>query len=385
LSFRFFLGPGLADIIVIGGGIAGCATAYYLAADGVDVTLLEQYELNTLASGVNAGSLHAQIQTHPFVELGESWAREYSPTVPFYVESIALWQEAGTVLGADLEVTQGGGLLVAANDSEMRLIEAKMNLERAAGLETALLDSNDLRNMAPYISENMVGAAFYPVEGKANPLVAAPAFAAAAESLGAKILQGYEVVEIQCHKTGYQVETSKGGFQAPRLVNAAGISAGRVAAMVGAEIEVQSFPIQLTVTEPMAPLIRHLVYSAGQMLTLKQTKSGTVLIGGGWPAMLDKHGRTRVLRESLFGNLGVAVEVVPDLASSNIVRTWVGQVNGNESWRPVIGEVPGLPGFFINYVPWMGFTGGPAAGRIIASQAQGREPPVGFDVSCFRP
>jgi len=231
----------------------------------------------------------------------------------------------------------------------------------------------------------MIGAAFYPSEGKANPLVAAPAFAAAAESLGARIFQACEVLAIGRGESGYRVETSKGVFEAPRLVNAAGVAASRVAAMVGVDIEVQSFPIQLSVTEPIAPLIGHLVYSAGEMLTLKQSKSGTVLIGGGWPAKLDKNHRAQVSRESLFGNLGVAFEVVPDLASANIVRTWVGQVNGNKSWRPMIGEMPGMPGFFVNYIPWMGFTGGPAGGRIIASLAQGREPSVGFDVSQFEP
>ena len=260
-----------------------------------------------------------------------------------------------------------------------------MRVERAAGLEMELLGSNDLRRMAPCMSEHLVGAAYCPIEGKANPLVAGPAFAAAAESLGAKILQGCEVLDIRLGKAGYQIETSKGQFQTSRLVNAAGTAAGRIAAMVGAEIEVQSFPLQLSVTEPIAPLIGHLVYSAGEMLTLKQTKSGMVLIGGGWPAMLDKHNRTQVTRKSLFGNLRVALEVVPDLASVSIVRTWVGQVNGNKSWRPLIGEMPGLPGFFINYVPWMGFTGGPAGGRIIASLVQSREPPVGFDVSFFEP
>ena len=194
----------MADVIVIGGGIAGCTTAFYLAADGVDVTLLEQYELNTLASGVNAGSLHAQIQTEPFIKMGETWARQYSPVLRFYAESIALWQQAGSVLGVDLEVAQGGGLLIAANDNEMRLIEAKTKLERAAGLETELLTAKDLRNKAPYISERMLGAAFCPIEGKANPLLAAPAFAAAAETLGAKILQGCEVVAIDRDEAGYQ-------------------------------------------------------------------------------------------------------------------------------------------------------------------------------------
>ena len=67
----------MSDVIVIGGGLTGCATAYYLAADGVSVTLVERSDLNTLASGSNAGSLHAQIPHDPFVNKGEGWARDF--------------------------------------------------------------------------------------------------------------------------------------------------------------------------------------------------------------------------------------------------------------------------------------------------------------------
>lgn len=375
----------MSDVIVIGGGIAGCTTAYYLAADGVDVTLLEQYELNALASGSNAGSLHAQIQPEPFVKLGESWARDYSQAIPFYAESISLWCKAGPMLGTDLEVTVTGGLAVASSEAEMRVIEAKAGIERAAGLEMELLGASDLRDTAPYVADRMVGAAFCPIEGKADPLIAVPAFAAAAESLGARILQGREVSAIRRDNGGFQVETAEGEFEAPRLVNAAGVQAGRITAMVGAAIDIQAFPIQLSVTEPVAPLIRHLVYSASEMLTLKQTRCGTVLIGGGWPAGLDEQGRARVGRKSLLANIAVAVDVVPDLESMSIVRTWAAEVNGTRSWRPLIGELAGVPGFFMNYVPWMGFSGGPAGGRIIASLVQGREPPVEFDLSGFVP
>lgn len=375
----------MADVIVIGGGIAGCATAFYLAADGVDVIVVEQYELSTLASAANAGSLHVQIQFEPFATLGETWAREYAPTLRLYAESIELWKKAESVLGTDLEVSQNGGLLVAKTESEMRLVEAKTKLERAYGVETELLSASELQAKAPYISEHMIGGAFCPLEGKANPLNAAAAFAAGAESHGAKIMQDCEVNGVQRDDAGFRIETSKGTIKASRVVNAAGVEAGRVAAMVGAEIEVQSFPIQMSVTEPLQPLIGHLVYSASQMLTLKQTRSGTVIIGGGWPATLDRHRRTQVSGKSLLGNLRVALEVVPELASASIVRTWAAQVNGNKSWRPIIGEVGRAPGFFVNYVPWMGFTGGPAAGRIIASLVQGHEPPVGFDVSQFAP
>jgi glycine/D-amino acid oxidase-like deaminating enzyme len=375
----------VADVIVIGGGIAGCTTAYYLAADGVDVTLIEQHELNTRASGSNAGSLHAQLQPEAFAQLGESWARRFAPALPFYAESIALWQLAESSLGVDLEVAQLGGLTVAANDDEMRMLAAKVTIERKAGLEMQLLTATDLGARAPYISKRMIGGALCPIEGKANPLTAAPAFATAATACGAQILEGHRVTAIRRVGTDYEVGTNKGTFRAPRLVDAAGSDAGRVAAMIGANVATQSYPIQLSVTEPLAPLIEHLVYAASEMLTLKQSQSGTGLIGGGWPATSDKQGRARVSRESLHGNLSLAREIVPALESASIVRTWAAHVNANESWLPLIGESPGATAFFINYVPWMGFSGAPAASRIIASLVQGQDAPVTFDITPFQP
>jgi len=375
----------LTDVIVIGGGIAGCTTAYYLANDGVDVTLLEQYELNTLASGSNAGSLHAQIQPEPFIEYGNSWTRRYVQALPFYKESIKLWCTAESELDKDLEVAQDGGLLIAFSDQDMRQIEAKMKFERATGLEVELLSANELRDMAPYVSTHAVGAEFCPVEGKASPLAAAPAFAAAAIKLGAIVRERSEVTGIRRSATGFAVTSASGEFQSDRVVNAAGSQAGRIAALLAAAIDTKSFPIQLCVTEPLEPLIGHLVYSASAMLTLKQTGRGTVVIGGGWPARRDPGGRAVVCERSIRDNLNAAVNVVPALASVNIVRTWAAFVNGNRSWLPLIGEMPGINGFFINYVPWMGFSGALAAARITASQVQGKMPPVDFDVSCFAP
>ena len=375
----------MSDVIVIGGGIAGCTTAYYLATDGVEVTLLEQYELNTLASGSNAGSLHVQIQPEAFAELGESWARRYAGALPFYAESISLWQHAETATGVDLEVAQVGGLTVAASDAEMRTLEAKVAIERAAGLEMHLLAAAELRELAPYVSARTRGGAFCPIEGKANPLTAAPAFAAAAAARGATIVPGERVTAIRRAGGDYEVGTSTGTFRAPRLVNAAGADTGRIAALLGVRIATQSSPIQLCVTEPLPPLIGHLVYAAGQMLTLKQTRAGTVLIGGGWPAEADQQGRARVSRASLYGNLSLACDVVPSLDSASVVRTWAAYVNGNESWLPLIGEIPGARDFFVNYVPWMGFSGAPAASRIVASLVQGRDVPFEFDVSLFEP
>jgi glycine/D-amino acid oxidase-like deaminating enzyme len=375
----------LPDVIIIGGGIAGCATAWYLAADGVDVLLLEQDHLNASASGANAGSLHAQIQHEPFVELGEAWAKSFAPALPFFAASIALWKSAGAEIGADLGVVQCGGILVAKSEDEMRLIEAKSRIETAAGLEMELLNRADLQARAPYVARDMIGGVYCPVEGKADPLTAAPAFAAAAESRGAVIRRGCRVELLRRCDAGYEVVTSEATFTAPRVVNAAGVETGRVAAMVGVSLPIQAFPIQLSVTEPAVALVDHLVYAARDMLTLKQTSIGTILIGGGWPAAIDDLGRPQVSPESLSRNLAVALDVVPALANINIVRTWAAIVNGTTEWRPILGEVPGAPGFYINYVPWMGFTGGPGGARVVASLVQGKPPPLDIDVSYFSP
>src|SRR6185369_15845523 len=113
------------DVLIIGGGLAGAATAYFLAREGVEVTLLERGDLNTQASGSNAGSIHAQIPHEPFRLNGEGWARTFAPTIPLMVESIRLWSALGEELGADLEVSLPGGLLVAETETQMREIERK--------------------------------------------------------------------------------------------------------------------------------------------------------------------------------------------------------------------------------------------------------------------
>ena len=341
--------------------------------------------LGSRASGTNAGSLHAQIQPEPFLEHGDAWARRFLPALELYKGAMSIWQDIGATLGKDLEVVLSGGIVVAATDDDMRSLEAKVALERSVGLETELLSAAAVRDRAPYLGPAQVGGAFCPIEGKASPLIATRAFAAAACDFGATILEHHRVTALRRNRAGYEVDAGGGTLRASRIVNAAGNDAARIAALVGGRIDSQSFPIQLGVTQSLAPLIGHLVYSAGSRLTLKQTHKGTVLIGGGWPARLDKEKRPRVDRESLIGNLEVAVDVVPALAGVSIVRTWAAEVNGNDSWLPVIGEVSGIPGFFMNYVPWMGFSGAPMAGRIVASLVQGRGAGVEFPIDAFAP
>jgi glycine/D-amino acid oxidase-like deaminating enzyme len=169
------------------------------------------------------------------------------------------------------------------------------------------------------------------------------------------------------------------------VINCAGAKAGSVAAMVGLDLAIQGFPIQVNVTEPTAPLVAHLVYFAGGRLTLKQTARGAFLIGGGWPAVIDPDsGSLQVDPVSVRDNLQVALATVPRLAGVDLIRTWPAVVNGTADWRPILGEAPMARGFFMCMFPWMGFTAGPICARIVADLARGRQPEIdvrGFGLS----
>jgi glycine/D-amino acid oxidase-like deaminating enzyme len=364
----------MSDVVVIGGGITGLLTAWYLARDGVGVTLVEARDLGTQASGANAGSIHLQIQYPEFVAYGEGWARAYAPTLRLLKRSLEMWQALPGEVGEDLDVKLAGGLLVATTDAQMQRIAAKARIEAAEGVETVMLGRADLLRMAPYLSDRAIGGGFCAMEGKANPLRATPAIAAAAEAAGVTIRTRTRVTGIEPVAGGYAVHTDAGVLRAGRVVNAAGAAAAEVAAMLGVTISLDGFPLQVTVTEPVAPLIPHLVYSAAGKLSLKQAANGGCIIGGGWPARVRDTGGLATDPRSLSGNMAMAAEVVPVMSRARALRSWTAWVNGTPDWRPIIGEAPGRPGFFLALFPWVGFSAAPMTAAITADLVLGRAP-----------
>jgi sarcosine oxidase, subunit beta len=372
-----------AEVVVIGGGVTGAAAAYYLARAGVEVTLVERHDLNTQASGRNAGGLHGQIQFEPFVELGEDWAHSFGPSLALLRESIGLWQALERELGADLEVNVCGGLMVAETDEQLRVLERKAAVDRAHGGSVELLERDELRRVAPYVSARMAGGLLCALEGKANPLLAAPALARAARGNGASLLPHTEVREIESTPSGFRVATSAGTIECGRVLDCAGVEVGNVAALAGEPFPVEAHPIQLYATEAVPPLVRHLLYFAGGPLTLKQAKYGSLLIGGGWPARVGVGGRLAVDVDSLGSNLRLAIEVVPQVEDADVLRGWPGICPGLPDQRPVLGELAGVPGFVVAMFPFLGFSAGPVMGRIAAALVRGQDP--GHDLSPFTP
>ena len=230
--------PATTDVAVIGGGLAGCALAYYVARSGVDVVVLERGELNREASGTNSGSFHFQIAIHQLTgsDLGPDRDRLLAD-VRLHAAAAAVWSELEAELGADLGVHVTGGLMVAETAEELAVLVAKQQIEKDAGLETEVLTGAALRDFAPFLAEDLTGGTYCGREGHANPLLAAPAFAARAIEAGARFRTHAAVTSIaDIDGPGalrFKLVTAAGPIEACRVVNAAGAWAGDVAAMTG--------------------------------------------------------------------------------------------------------------------------------------------------------
>ncbi|HTI78856.1 MAG TPA: FAD-dependent oxidoreductase [Acetobacteraceae bacterium] len=359
-----------AEVLVIGGGLAGLCSALYLARDGIDVLLVERDEAGMAASTANAGSLHVQLLSYDFNDDTPEDGGQAARTLPLAPRSIALWKEIAAEVGEDLGIRTEGGLMLAEDAAGVDWLRRKSAMERRWGIESHVLGANELRTLAPALSEHVVGADFVPAEGYGDPLRGTMAVLQLAKRSGARVLRGAEVQAIERNGAAWHVRTTQGTVVAGRVVNAAGPWAAHIGRMVGLELPVTGTVQQVIVTEPAPPMTKHLIALANRHLSLKQQASGGFLIGGGWFGGFDPAlGRTHNLRRNIEGNLWVCARALPVLKSLSFVRAWTG-INSAIDRAPIIGEVPALPGFF-NAVSANGYTLGPIIGRLTADAVRG--------------
>ena len=357
--------PREAAIVVIGAGIAGLSTALNLALAGEDVIVLDRSWPNASASGGNAGSLHGQLLSFDFDKQSKAGGSQALRTLVLQRDSIALWQELQHGSPLDFEIKITGGLMVAETPQDLVFLKAKAALEREQGVPCDVIGRNELRAMEPALDERFLGAAYCPIEGKINPLVATQAVLTKARQAGARIFSRCEVHHIEQNASGFTIHTNDGQIKAGRIVNAAGAFAARIGSMLSTNIPVFGAPLQMIVTESAQPMVHSLVAHAARHLTLKQAGNGNFIIGGGWTAGLDgAQDHPRPLRASLEGNLWIAQHVVPDLKKLHVLRSW-GAMNINIDGAPIIGEHPSIKGFYTAATS-NGYTLGPIMGRITA-------------------
>jgi sarcosine oxidase, subunit beta len=370
--------PGMTryDVVVLGGGLVGCAAAYYLARAGARVLVAEQGDINREASGRNAGSLHFQLE-YRLVRYGEQQAAQFAQIIPLSLVAIRDWSGLQAELGVDLEVEMHGGLIVAESPADVTMLEQRQVLQEKMGLGSKLLSGAEVRRIAPYLADSVIAAGYFEHEGHANPRLIAPAFASRAAALGA---------EIRCHTRVTAVERDGSQWQVTLIdrdghvvevgsravLNAAGSRAGEVAAMAHLHLPIYSVPLTMNVIERAPPLIPHLVQHASKRLTLKQVAAGNFLVGGGWPSRLARgeaampaRRRAEPVMENVVQNLSLATRLVPALGRLHLLRSWTGITGVTADQMPLLGEVPEAPGFYVA-AGGAAFTHGPTYARLVS-------------------
>jgi glycine/D-amino acid oxidase-like deaminating enzyme len=378
------------DVVVLGGGLVGCAAAYYLARRGASVLLLEQGDLNREASGRNAGSLHFQLE-YRLIRYGDELASQFAQIIPLSLVALEDWRGLESELQADLEVELGGGLIVAESPADVALLEKRQALQEKWGLGSRLLSASEVRQLAPYLADSVIAAGYFPHEGHANPRLVTPAFARCAEALGAEIQVQARVTGLMRDGADWLVTLVDRDGRAREVIagavlNAAGAWAGEIGALAHLHLPIFAVPLSMNVIERTAPLIPHLVQHASKRLTLKQVSAGNVLIGGGWPSRFWRDGsamsmqrRAEPVVENVVENVALAARLVPAIGSLHLLRSWTGITGITTDQMPLLGEVPEAPGFFVA-AGGAAFTHGPTYARLISELILDRRASTAIDL-----
>jgi sarcosine oxidase subunit beta len=347
------------DVIVLGGGLMGTAAAYFLARRGLRTTLIERHRVGTGATVASFGNIRRT-------------ARHLSQ-LPLAHRSLALWRQAETLLGRDVEFRATGHVRFVFDDDSLDDMRAYIVGARPWGLDLDELGANEIRARFPGLAPGAVAASFSPQDGSGNPRLIAPAFADAARRLGARVVEECVVGEIARTGYGFRVETSKGVFEAERLLNAAGAWGARVAARFGEAVPLTARGPQMGVTEPLPhrilPVVGVWTRRAEENGYLRQVERGNIVFGGAaerTQADLDS-GHARPDPARLPGQLKALVRLAPALAKVAVIRTWSGCEGYLADMLPVMGRSETTPGLFHAFgFSGHGFQLGPGVGDVMA-------------------
>ncbi|TFW04800.1 FAD-binding oxidoreductase [Oxalobacteraceae bacterium OM1] len=344
-----------ADVLVVGGGIHGCSSAFHLARQGVKVILLEADYCGRHASGVNAGGVRT---------LGRP-----IPEIPLALASRAIWHELDELVGDDAGFEASGQLKVAESEADMQELRARVQALQSLGFShEVLVDRETVRELVPTMSAHVVGGIWVKDDGHALPFRAVTAFRRAAERLGVAVHEGTPAEGMERVGGLWRVTTKKGVFEAKHLVNAAGAWSARIAAQLGEKVPVQPGGLMLMVTQRVPPFIKPVLGATSRPLSFKQFDNGTVVIGGALHCAIDfdaQHGEIDF--STLARSARTVTDLFPFLKDVQINRAWSGIEGFLPDKLPVIGPSKAAPdvthvfGFCAS-----GFQLGPASGRTVA-------------------
>jgi sarcosine oxidase subunit beta len=345
------------DVAVIGGGLHGLSAALHLGRAGKRVIVLERAWVGRHASGASAAGVRTLNR-----DLGE---------LDLALESMEMWHNIGSLVGDDCGFHAHGQICVAEQPGSLSRLEERVS--RLTGLgytHEAIIDARELRRRVPAISPHCIGASIAPRDGAADPHRTLAAFRRSAQAAGVAIREGCGVRRIEPRGQDWSIEMDNAALTdgelsgsqvhgndhdreqsstlvVPFVVNAAGAWSGRIAAMVGDDIPLDTKASMMIVSERLAPMIEPVVSIMGRSLSFKQSDQGTLVIGGGLQGIPDLDAETSAVRMGVLSKgARAATDLFPCVRDIRIVRVWSGLEAKTADMLPVVGAAVNAPGVF---------------------------------------
>jgi len=345
------------DVIVVGGGGHGLATAYYLAREH-GLRRVAVVERGWLGGGNTA-------RNTTIVRSNYLW----DEATHLYEKSMKLWETLSQELNYNVMFSQRGVLNLGHTLQEMRDIERRVAANRLNGVDAEVLDAAQVQAEVPFINLNsrypVLGASLQRRAGVARHDAVAWGFARAADALGVDIIQNCEVIGIgrdQGAVTG--VDTNRGFIRAKKIAVVAAGHSSVIASMAGIRLPIESHPLQALVSEPLKPIFPTVVMSNAIHAYISQSDKGDLVIGAGIDAYTGygQRGSFPIIEHTLQA----IVELFPIFSRVRMNRQWGGIVDVAPDACPIIGLTP-VKGLYIN-CGWGtgGFKATPGSGWVMA-------------------
>jgi len=355
------------DVIVIGGGGHGLATAYYLASQhGIrNVAVLEK---NWIGGG-NTG------RNTTIVRSNYLW----DESAHLYEKSLQLWEGLSQELNYNVMFSQRGVMNLGHTLQDMRDIERRSNANYLNGIDSEVLSPKQIRQIVPIMNTSpnarypVLGASFQRRGGVARHDAVAWGFARAADREGVDILQNCEVTGILRERGAVSgVETSRGKIRATKVGVVAAGHSSVIGSMAGLRLPIESHPLQALVSEPLKPVLHTVVMSNAVHGYISQSDKGELVIGAGVDSYIGYGQRGSF--STIEGNIAAIVELFPVFSRVRMLRQWGGIVDVCPDACPIIGKTP-IRGLYFN-CGWGtgGFKATPGSGWVFAHTIARDEP-----------
>ena len=356
-----------ADVVIVGAGVIGLASGYWLAKTGVKVVILEKGRVAWEASGRATGFL--------------SLRGEQPLEAPLAVAANELWMTLDQELGYPTEWMPGGRLWVALDEDRWAELRELCPQWQAAGIPVQLVDSKAARDIAPCLAEQTLGGLHTARGGHANPQRTSQAFAWAFRDRGGQIHENRPAIGIKVQGGKViAVETPQGSIATRTVVNCAGPQVGLIGAMVGVHVPVAPVRLEAMVTAPLPRLFD--VAMVGHGLSLRQTRRGNIHFNGGPHEWIDVDLTSEPAKPStpIVRNIARRLaELCPSIANIQALRSWAGIVEVTPDQTCIIGRLSSPEGMIVATASGHGFGLAPSIGKAICGLVLDRKSPIPID------